>query len=249
MIDPRHEELAALAALGWQEDPAALEAAAGRDPAVAQARREFEEVAAMLALDAPQVEPPPALRAQIMGALGPAPAAALSRAARPRTASRGFQFPRFALVPYALAACLMGIALFQATLILLLDNQLDATRASVPHRDPFSEMQLVNLAPQGDHGDAQVMVAWNSKTCCGMLSMANMPDAPTGSDYQLWVLDPSKPAPVNAGVIPRGARSQHFIAGEVHMPGRPGFAISMEPAGGRNEPTPGAILFAVAPSP
>ena len=249
MIDPRDEELAALAALGWQEDPAALEAAAGRDPEVAQARREFDEVAAQLAYAAPQVEPPPGLRGQIMAALGPAPAAALYRAARPREASRGFRFPRFALVPYALAACLMGIALFQAALILLLDNQLDATRASLPHHDTLAGVDLVDLAPQGDHGDAKVMVAWNGKTCCGMLSMANMPDAPAGSDYQLWVLDPSKPAPVNAGVVPRGVRSQHFIAGEVHMPGRPGFAISMEPAGGRSEPTPGAILFAVAPSP
>jgi anti-sigma-K factor RskA len=250
MIDPRHEELAALAALGWQEDPAALEAAAGRDPEVAHARRQFDEVAAQLAYAAPQVEPPPGLRAQVLGALGPAPAAALYRAPRLREASsRGFRFPRFALVPYALAACLMGIALFQAALILLLDHQLDTTRAAPPHHDPFSGMQLVDLAPQGDHGDAKVMVAWNGKTSSGMLSMDDMPDPPAGNDYQLWVLDPSKPAPINAGVIPHGARSQHFIAGEVTMPGRPGFAISMEPAGGRSEPTPGAILFAVAPSP
>jgi anti-sigma-K factor RskA len=251
MIDPRHEELAALAALGWQEDPAALETAAGRDPEVAQAQRQFDETAAMLAYAAPQFEPPPQLREQVLAALGPAPAAALYRTARPReTASRGFRFPRFALVPYALAACLMGIALLQAGLILLLDHQLDVTRASgTTHHDPFSGMQLVDLVPQGDHGAAKVMVAWNGKTGHGMLSMDNMPDPPAGSDYQLWVLDPTKPAPINAGVIPRGTRAQHFIARDVTMPGRPGFAISMEPAGGRSEPTTGEILFAVAPSP
>ena len=106
-----------------------------------------------------------------------------------------------------------------------------------------------SISPQGDHGDAKVMVAWNGKTCCGMLSMANMPAAPAGSDYQLWVLDPSKPAPLTAGVVPRGVRSQHFVADQVHMPGRPGFALSLEPQGGRPTPTAGAILFAVAPSP
>lgn len=249
MIDPRHEELAALAALGWPEDRAHLDRAADRDPEVAQAMREFNDVAAALALDAPQVEPPPHLRSRIMEALGPAPAAVAPRAAPARERARLFRFPRFTLMPYAVAACLMGLALFQAGIILLLDRQLDVTRAPAPHHDQFNGVQLVDLAPQGDHGDARVMVAWNGKTCCGMLSMANMPDAPAGKDYQLWVLDPTKPAPMSAGVIPRGIHSQHFIAGDVKAPGRPGFAISMEPAGGRSEPTPSAILFAVAPSP
>ncbi len=245
MIDPRHEELAALTALGWSEDRAILERAADHDPAVAQAVREFAEIAAGLAFAAPQVEPPPALRAQIMAALGPSPSTASAWQER----ARGFRLPRFPLMPYAVAACLMALALLQTGIILVLDHRLDSTPAPAAHHDPFNGVQLVDLAPQGDHGNAKVMVAWNGKTCCGMLSMDDMPDAPPGHDYQLWVLDPTKPAPMNAGVIPRGVRSQHFIAGAVTAPGRPGFAISMEPAGGRDLPTQGAILFAVAPSP
>ncbi len=251
MIDPRHEELAALTALGWSEDGALLDRAATRDPEVAQAMREFNDVAAQLALDVPQVEPPPNLRARIMAALEPntmpVPAAP-ARLARPRKA-RFFRFPSFTLMPYAVAACLMALALSQAGIILWLDHVLDAMRQPAPHHDPFTGVQLVDLAPQGDHGDAKVMVAWNGKTCCGMLSMSNMPEPPPGRDYQLWVLDRSKPAPMSAGVIPRGVSSQHFIAGNITAPGRPGFAVSMEPAGGRSEPTPDAILFAVAPSP
>jgi anti-sigma-K factor RskA len=248
MIDPRLEELAALSALGWTEDRALLERAASRDPEVAQAMREFGDVAAEVALEVPQVEPPPQLRDRIMAAVAPA-AAVAPRAARPRETARIFRFPRFTLMPYAVAACLMGLALMQAALILFLDHRLDIAQSPAPHHDQFNGVQLVELAPQGDHGAAKLMVAWNGKTCCGMLSMANMPDAPAGKDYQLWVLDPAKPAPMSVGVIPRGARSQHFIAGGVKMPGRPGFAVSMEPAGGRDEPTPNAILFAVAPSP
>ena len=248
MIDPHHDELAALAALGWTEDQATLDRAAARDPEVAQAVREFADVAAALAFDAPQVQPPRRLREHVMASIGPAPVAA-PRVAPRREAPRFFRFPRFALMPYAVAACLMGLALCQAAIILMLDHRLDITGSPAPHRDQFSGVQLVDLAPQGDHGNAKVMVAWNGKTCCGMLSMSNMPDPPPGKDYQLWVLDPTQAAPMNAGVVPRGARSQHFIAGGVKTAGRPGFAVSMEPAGGRDAPTPSAILFAVAPSP
>jgi anti-sigma-K factor RskA len=199
----------------------------------------------MLAYDAPQFEPPPTLRGHIMGLLGPQVAAEPKKAA-----PRLLQFPRLpATMTYALAACLMGIALFQAALILLLDSRLDAARTQpAEHTSPFAGMQLVDLQPQGDHGNAKVMVAWNAKSSTGMVSMSDMPPPPPGNDYQLWVLDPSKAAPVSAGVVPRGVTTQHFVVVDVHLT-HPGFAVSLEPAGGRPEPTTGAILFAVAPSP
>jgi anti-sigma-K factor RskA len=244
MIDPRLEEQAALQAVGWLENPAELDRASAQYPEVAEAVRGFAEVAALLAYDAPQHAPHPALRDRI-----------LRRLDAPRPApSRGLAsilpFPR-AILPYALAACLMGLVLVQTALILKLKSRSVAyagpTVPNPAHRDPLAGMQLADLAPQGNHGKAKVMVAWDPARCCGMVSLADMPQAPPGHDYQLWVLDPSKKTPVNAGVVPRGALSQHFIAGEVHVPGRPGFALSLEPTGGRPSPT-GAILFAVAPS-
>jgi anti-sigma-K factor RskA len=68
--------------------------------------------------------------------------------------------------------------------------------------------------------------------------------APAGHDYQLWVLDPNALGPISAGLI-TGARS--FDAQQITTD-NPGFAISLEPAGGSPEPT-GPILFAVAPGP
>jgi anti-sigma-K factor RskA len=238
------EEKAALAALGWSENPAALERAAAQDPALAQAMREFADAAGMLAYDANQFEPPRALRGRIMELLGPQVAVE----PKPKPSLRLFQFPSIPrTMTYALAACLMGIALFQAALILMLDSRLDSFRAiASAHPNPFTGVQLVDLAPQGDHGDAKIMVAWNAKTRSGMVSMSDMPPPPPGNDYQLWVLDPSKPAPVSAGVVPRGATTEHFVVSDVEMP-RPGFAVSLEPAGGRSQPTTGQILFAVAP--
>ena len=253
MIDPQMDERAALAALGWEEDPAMLDRAAAQDAEVADALRAYAEVAALIAGEAPQHAPPAGLRTRILQAAGIDPksaAPARSRSVAPQSAPvrRLLAFPKLPVMPYALAACLMGVALLQAGLILLLDSRIDALHPAAPRHDPFAGVQLVSLAPQGDHGDAKIMVAWNPKTCCGMVTMDKMPDPPPGRDYQLWVLDPSKPAPVDAGVVPRGSASHHFIAGEVHLAGRPGFAVSLEPSGGRPEPS-GQVLFAVAPSP
>jgi anti-sigma-K factor RskA len=243
MIDPRWDEQAALAPLGWTDDPAALNRASAQDPEIAEAVREYAEVAALLSGDAPQHAPPTALRRRILENLdGPLPVLAGQGASL-------FQFRR--LLPYALAACLMGLVLVQTGIIMHLHKRLNAARdvavASTVHRDMPSGMELTDLAPQGDHGKAKVMVAWDPQRGTGMVSMDDMPPPPPGHDYQLWVLDPSKKMPVNAGVVARGVRSQHFIAGEVHMKGCPGFAISLEPAGGMPTPT-GTILFAVAPS-
>ena len=225
------------------DDPAALDRAAVQDPEIAEAVRGFAEVAALLAGDVPQHAPPADLRRRILNNLdGPLPVLA-------GQGTRVFRFRR--LMPYVLAVCLMGLVLFQTVLILHLHKRLKAAhniaKAAIVHHDMPPALMLADLAPQGDHGKAKVMVAWDPQRCCGMVSMDDMPPPPPGHDYQLWVLDPSKKTPVNAGVVARGVRSQHFIAGEVHMNGRPGFAISLEPAGGMPTPT-GTILFAVAPS-
>jgi anti-sigma-K factor RskA len=90
------------------------------------------------------------------------------------------------------------------------------------------------------------MVAWDPHMHRGMITMENMPAPPPGHDYQLWVLDPSAPAPISAGLLHMEPGGQKFQMQPMATPG-PGFAISLEPAGGRSEPTPGAILFAVAP--
>jgi anti-sigma-K factor RskA len=247
MIDPRWDEQAALAALGWADDPAALDRASTQDMEIAETMRDYAEVVALLSGDAPQHAPPAALRRRILENLdGPLPVLAGQGA-------RVFQFRRVLpyVLPYVLAVCLMGLVLFQTVLILNLHRRLNAAHAvamaATVHHDMPPAMELADLAPQGDHGKAKVMVAWDPQRCCGMVTMDDMPPPPPGHDYQLWVLDPSKKTPVNAGVVARGVKSQHFIAGEVRMNGRPGFAVSLEPAGGMPTPT-GTILFAVAPS-
>jgi anti-sigma-K factor RskA len=93
------------------------------------------------------------------------------------------------------------------------------------------------------YANARVFVAWDATNHRGSIALENFPLTPAGHEYQLWVLDPNAPAPVNAGVV-TGART--FEDAACSMP-RPGFAITLEPSGGSTSLT-GPILFAVAPA-
>jgi anti-sigma-K factor RskA len=105
-------------------------------------------------------------------------------------------------------------------------------------------LRLVALdAKDPAYASARVLVAWDGNMHRGSLTMENFPLTPAGSSYQLWVLDPNAPSPLSAGTI-TGART--FAVPAVSMT-RPGFAISLEPAGGSTTVT-GPILFAVAPA-
>jgi anti-sigma-K factor RskA len=105
-------------------------------------------------------------------------------------------------------------------------------------------LDLVALdAKDPGYAAARVFVAWDANDHRGSIALENLPPTPAGRDYQLWVLDPSAPAPLSAGVI-TGART--FDAGPVGVT-RPGFIITLEPAGGSASPTM-PILFAVAPA-
>src|SRR6202012_4615106 len=70
MIDPRWEEQAALAALGWADDPVALDRAAAIDSEIAGVVRGFADAAAVLAHDAPQRAAPAELRARVFASAG-----------------------------------------------------------------------------------------------------------------------------------------------------------------------------------
>ena len=241
MIDEHLQELAALQALGLLDDAgqAELQAAAERDPEVRELMDQMGEVGAALALEAPQVAPPPAVWRELTRQLPQR---------RPALSEKVITFPIW--VPYALAACLCVLALAQGYLIFGLQQKVHAAQAETAmwrDHDNMVELKLASMeAKDAAYAGAKVMVAWDPKMHHGYISMENMPAPPPGHDYQLWVLDPNAPAPINAGLLRMKPGGQGFIAGQPMDTAGPGFAISLEPSGGRPEPT-GAILFAVAP--
>lgn len=155
--------------------------------------------------------------------------------------ARTFSF----LVPYLAAFGLMLLALVEAHKIAHLRAQLRAESATVNRlaaSNALIGMHLIALdAKDPAFAAARVLIAWDPNRNRGLFSSDGLPPAPAGYEYRLWVLDPTAPAPIAAGVV-NGARS--FVAQPVNT-SDPGFALSLELPGAA-EPA-GTILFAVAP--
>jgi anti-sigma-K factor RskA len=246
MNNERLEELAALHALGLLDGASQneLRDAARRDQEVNDLMRDFDETASLMVHDAPSNEPPPSLKKDLMRRL---PA---------RHASPLVAFSQWA--PYAIAACLMVLGIVQSLQIAGLRSQMQnlqsayfaesATATRLQQSNDMLGLRIASLQmADGAKMDtafaaSKIMVAWDPHQNRGMLEMQNLPSPPPGHDYQLWVLDPKAQAPISAGLI---SGSRAFAVKPVSM-SDPGFAISLEPAGGMPTPT-GPILFAVAP--
>jgi len=238
---PDYEEMAALHALGLldEEGTRQLLDAAARDPEVRRLIDALDETAAHLGSVAPEVAPPPDLRDRIMSAL-------------PAERGKIVAFPQW--IPYAIAACLLGLAIIQSLEIKRLQTGRKELQAQLlGANDNVAVLQksnaMINLrltaleAKDPAYAAAKVLVAWDPNQQRGVIALQDLPLTPAGHDYQLWVLDPNAPSPISAGVV---TAARPFAVAPVSVP-HPGFAISLEPAGGSPSPT-GPILFAVAPA-
>jgi hypothetical protein len=160
----------------------------------------------------------------------------------------------FHWIPYLVAVGLMAVGIAEAVEVAklrqqkdALAQQLNAARADAQRlRESYGlvSLRLTALdAKDPAYAGARVMVAWDAHEHRGSIALEQFPPMPAGRDYQLWVLDPNAPTPLNAGVV-SGARPFSVAAVSV---AQPGFALSLEPAGGSPTLT-GPILFAVAPA-
>jgi anti-sigma-K factor RskA len=93
--------------------------------------------------------------------------------------------------------------------------------------------------------DGVAVIVWDSEKQEGKIRIDKMPPVQANKDYQLWVLDKSKPAPVSAGVIKlddRGYATVKFKPVEPVTPSK--FALSVEKEGGvPKKSDDGPIIF------
>ena len=87
----------------------------------------------------------------------------------------------------------------------------------------------------GETPEARAVAVWNPATQEGMLSVSRLPALAADQDYQLWVLDPQDPFPVNGGIFrvdpATGAAHFRFKAGQpVRTVAK--FGVSRERRGG-----------------
>lgn len=260
MITDHQEELASLYALGLLEgaEKTQFEADLAANAYLRALVGQLTESTAALALATPPLEPPTALKARLLAhvenihqsASAPvvafpflkfipwAAAAALALTATwlasqnyaLRAQNQNLQTEReLAQIAYQTAQSqLSERTLLAEKLITDLGHKLQ-------NSENLARLKITALASlAGNTQEAQVIAVWDPEQEAGLLSMEKLPAIADTQDYQIWIVDPAYPNPVNGGVFHVDAE------GKIALPFKPdqpvtnvaAFAISLEKKGG-----------------
>lgn len=221
----------------------------------------LEDAAAKLAYAAPLHRPPPELKQRIMAEIGGTSAQVTKRAG-------GALLPWAMAAGLAVAAIfLVSQAAGRARQIALLERErreadgeriairrrfedIQAERArevsgirqelaTLKQRDAMAGIKIATLKAQvAAYEKAIAVIVWDADAQHGLVKLFQFPSAASGNDYQLWVIDPARAAPVSAGVVPVAAdgTAQVDFTPEQGVSAADAFAISIEPKGGSAAP-------------
>jgi anti-sigma-K factor RskA len=257
MISERHEELATLHALGLLEgvERHAFEAELAGNRELRELVAALDATCAQLAFAAPAQPPPPGLKADILAAL-PAPAPA---PVTPFSFSR--YLPWAAAAVFALTATWLStqyVSLRSENDALRTQQRLaelafQAARNQLAERSLLAESMIRDLGNRlrrsedlarlkvsalaslaGNTKEAQAIAVWDPDQQAGLLTFDRLPTIPESQDYQIWVVAPDHPNPVNGGVFKPDADGHAVLAFKPDQPvaKAAAFAISLEKKGG-----------------
>ena len=262
MISEQHEELATLHSLGLlgESERRAFEQDLAGSPELQDFSRDLGETVGQLALAAPALMPPPDLKARILEACSPAPAAA--PAVAPVT-----PFPLTRVIPWAAAAALAvsttwfglrNVALRAEndslrTKQLLAEIAHESVRNQLAERSLLAERAINDLGARlrrsedlarlkvsalaslaGNTAEARAIAVWDPDQQAGLLTLEKLPAIAEHQDYQIWVIDPAYQNPVNGGVFHVANDGSISLAFRPDQPvtKATAFAISLEKKGG-----------------
>ncbi len=257
MITERHEELAVLHTLGLLKgtERSAFESELAGNAELAGLAGSLDDTAAELALAAPQLTPPAGLKQQILDA-APAPALA------PVVAFPLLRFaPWAAAAALTVAATWLAfhnISLQSENTTLRTERQLAeiayrAAQTQLKERSFLAESMINDLGRQlreqqdltrlkitalaslaGNTPEAQAIAVWDPTRETGLLTVDHLAAIADNQDYQIWVVDPAYPIPVDGGVFKPGADGHAVLAfkGDKPIKSVAAFAISLEKKGG-----------------
>jgi anti-sigma-K factor RskA len=121
-------------------------------------------------------------------------------------------------------------------------RQIDSLRlaqadiAELKQQNALADLKIDSLASLvANTPDARAIAVWNPHTQEGILTVTKLPALADGKDYQLWVVDPQYPIPVDGGVF-----QVDPVTGEARVTFKPNkpvatvakFAVSLERKGG-----------------
>jgi len=264
-------DLAAAYALGAlsPEEARAFEAFLATSVEARQEVAELQETAALLALSAPEAQPPAALRARVLDAV----AAAKVRPLPARTPALLPAAPRSApLLWGALAASLLA-AVGLGVQSWRLAGELVRRDADLAERDSTIARQIRTLADQGQQlatrdstlasllspgvelvqltasgdPDPRIQLFWDRRHNTAVLHASKLKPVPTGRTYQLWFIKDGKPVP---SVTFRVATAGEALVSHVAVPSEgllSAVAVTEEPEGGSPQPTTPILLVGALP--
>jgi len=211
---------------------------------------------AMLAFAVPPVPPSPGVKERLLRQLHSTAAGGAAPRPAPKPERAGFFSGGWWSAVWAPAA----VALAMATILLWVSNnrlndemerqradmralrqQMDEANALVAlasARDTIS----VALAPSAQAAGASGRVLYNARLGKAFYT-DTLPAPPPDKSYQLWLV-PASGNPISAGVFaPSDAAGSHIVATLPVGTVAKAFAVTMEPAGGRPQPTGPKILI------
>jgi anti-sigma-K factor RskA len=238
MNHERFDELKEAYVLGAlpEEERRELEEYLARHPERQAEVDELGAFAGLLALTPQEHEPPPELRRSIMSVVE---SEARSSSARSEPRFAGLR-EVFSLQNLGLAAAaVLVIGLFSWNM--LLQGEVQDLQGRVASLQESPQSRMVALEGTGDapqQGHAEVMILDDDRA---VLMAEDMPRAPEGRTYQIWVIEGDVPKP--GGLFePRG----ESVAAVVEKPLDEGdvIAVTIEPAGGSQQPTTDPLMTA-----
>ncbi len=257
----RHEELAALYAFDLLDgaERQRFEAELASSAALRALVDHLRTTAADLSLLAPQVAPPTELKAALLARATTAPTAAAP--ANVVTFPFARWMPWAAAACFALAASVLWVrntSLTAEVQSLATQRELAETaykmaQSQLAERTLLAERAIADLGTRlrqtedlgrlrvtalasllNNSPEARAIAVWDPSQQSGLLTVEKLPAVAAEQDYQIWVIDPQYPIPVDGGVFKPDADGKAVLTfkGDKPVQKITAFAISLEKKGG-----------------
>ncbi|MGH9683805.1 MAG: anti-sigma factor [Candidatus Acidiferrales bacterium] len=214
---------------------------------------------ALLALAAPETAPSPRVKERLMQQVHASSATPAAISARPISrrdfAREGGVLSRWWVAVFVPAFAIAAIAaIFLWTQNAKLNRQIEASHAAIQQQQTELDRAravvnlveahdtiVVKLARQPGAPEGSARVLYNAREGT-MLYDGQLAPAPEGKSYQLWLV-PANGKPISAGVFNPAAGRITSLTAQVPPGIAPkAFAVTLEPAGGKPQPTGPMVL-------
>jgi anti-sigma-K factor RskA len=250
--NPEDLDLYALGALEGEEKQT-LETHLGACPYCQQQFAAARQRTALMGLAAPAAAPRPQVKAALMDKVRAEKRAPITSSAPPKIGKKRWGL-RFSF-GFGLATALLAFATYEFAKqdldrgkeLKQLQAQLSEDAAALQAMGqvtgaPDSAQITLLQQPNGPPGQAHML--YNARMGLGVYSGQIAP-APSGKSYQLWLV-PSSGAPVSAGLVDANQQNGAVVVRLSPGLAPKAFAVTLEPYGGRPQPTGPMVLVGAA---